>query len=260
MLPGAMYEGDPVPVADLEVALTIAAAVRAGGAADRRPTLMQLLRAFGEDELTPAARRRAAAALRLAGLHAAPAVLVARPDQRVVLSPAGGGVAGRVRQAVRAGWPASRLGRAGWPASRLGDMPLRPLLLGGGALVALLAVMALVAALGGSDTGRHGFSAPRKPEPGAPASAPATGDPRSSASAPSVPPPPAGLTVQLPPLPGRLLPVALPSAPPRGAVTCRPPRTPAGRSAIRRGPRRAEARGRGARTRSASRPGRAACA
>jgi hypothetical protein len=79
--------GDPEPVrlGDLEVADRIARAVRRGRAADRRPTVEQLVAAFGETEATPDARRRAARALALAGVAAVPDLLEATPGERVTL-------------------------------------------------------------------------------------------------------------------------------------------------------------------------------
>jgi hypothetical protein len=80
-----MAEPDPVPVRDLEVADRIARAVRSGRAADRSPTIEQLVAAFGEREPTVQARRRAARALALAGVAAVPDVLEAAPGQRLTL-------------------------------------------------------------------------------------------------------------------------------------------------------------------------------
>jgi hypothetical protein len=80
-----MAEPEPVPVRDLEVADRIARAVRAGRPADRRPTLEQLVAAFGEAEPTADARRRAARALALAGVATVPDLLEAMPGQRVML-------------------------------------------------------------------------------------------------------------------------------------------------------------------------------
>ncbi|HKE18448.1 MAG TPA: hypothetical protein VKB80_26400 [Kofleriaceae bacterium] len=76
---------EPVPLGDLEVADRIARAVRRGRAADRRPTVEQLVAAFGESEATPDARRRAARALALAGVAAVPDLLEAAPGERVSL-------------------------------------------------------------------------------------------------------------------------------------------------------------------------------
>jgi hypothetical protein len=80
-----MADPEPVPVRDLEVADRIAKAVRGGKPADRRPTIEQLVAAFGEAKPTPAARRRAARALALAGVAAVPDVLEAAPGQRLTL-------------------------------------------------------------------------------------------------------------------------------------------------------------------------------
>jgi hypothetical protein len=80
-----MAEAGPVPVRDLEIADRIAKAVRRGRAADRRPTLEQLLAAFGEEQPTVDARRRIARALALAGVATAPDLLEAAPGQRVAL-------------------------------------------------------------------------------------------------------------------------------------------------------------------------------
>jgi hypothetical protein len=80
-----MADPEPVPVRDLEVADRIAKAVRGGKAADRTPTIEQLVAAFGEAEPTLEARRRAARALALAGVAAVPDVLEAAPGQRLTL-------------------------------------------------------------------------------------------------------------------------------------------------------------------------------
>jgi hypothetical protein len=80
-----MADLGPVPVGDLEVADRIARAVRRGRAADRRPTLEQLLAAFGEEQPTTEARRRIARALALAGVATTPDLLEAAPGQRVAL-------------------------------------------------------------------------------------------------------------------------------------------------------------------------------
>jgi hypothetical protein len=80
-----MADPEPVSVRDLEVADRIARAVRGGKAADRTPTIEQLVAAFGEAEPTVQARRRAARALALAGVAAVPDVLEAAPGQRVTL-------------------------------------------------------------------------------------------------------------------------------------------------------------------------------
>lgn len=80
-----MADVGPVPIGDLEVADRIAKAVRRGRAADRRPTLEQLLAAFGEEQATNEARRRIARALALAGVATVPDLLEAAPGQRIVL-------------------------------------------------------------------------------------------------------------------------------------------------------------------------------
>jgi hypothetical protein len=76
---------EPVPIGDLEVADRIARAVRRGGPAERRPTIEQVVAAFGEAEPTPDARRRAARALALAGVATVPELSEAAPGQRVSL-------------------------------------------------------------------------------------------------------------------------------------------------------------------------------
>jgi hypothetical protein len=80
-----MVQPEPVSVRDLEVADRIARAVRGGRPADRRPTLGQLLAAFGEGEPTLEARRRAARALALAGVATVPDLLEAAPGERITL-------------------------------------------------------------------------------------------------------------------------------------------------------------------------------
>jgi hypothetical protein len=80
-----MAEPEPVSVRDLEVADRIARAVHGGRPADRRPTLEQLVSAFGEAEPTADARRRAARALALAGVATVPDLLEAMPGRRVLL-------------------------------------------------------------------------------------------------------------------------------------------------------------------------------
>jgi New glue protein family len=86
-----MAQPEPVSVGDLEVADRIARAVARGGAADRRPTLEQVVAAFGESEPTPDARRRAARALALAGVATVPDLLEALPGHRVMLEVRGTG-------------------------------------------------------------------------------------------------------------------------------------------------------------------------
>lgn len=76
---------EPVPIGDLEVADRIARAVRRGGPAERRPTIEQVVAAFGEPEPTSDARRRAARALALAGVATVPELSEAAPGQRVSL-------------------------------------------------------------------------------------------------------------------------------------------------------------------------------
>jgi hypothetical protein len=85
-----MVQPEPVSVRDLEVADRIARAVRGGRPADRRPTLGQLLAAFGENEPTREARRRAARALALAGVATVPDLLEASPGERITLEVRGG--------------------------------------------------------------------------------------------------------------------------------------------------------------------------
>ena len=90
---------DPeVPLGDAAIATEIANAAARGRGADRAPTLDQLLAAFGEPAPTPAARRRVAAALRVAGMGVRPDLLTAEPGQRLLLLPPGvsaGGSRGR---------------------------------------------------------------------------------------------------------------------------------------------------------------------
>jgi hypothetical protein len=80
-----MADVGPVSIGDLELADRIAKAVRRGRAADRRPTLEQLLAAFDEQQPTTEARRRIARALALAGVATTPDLLEAAPGQRVAL-------------------------------------------------------------------------------------------------------------------------------------------------------------------------------
>lgn len=81
---------DPeVPLGDAAIATEIAQAAARGRGADRAPTLEQLLAAFGEGAPTDAARRRVAAALRVAGMGVRPDLLTAEPGQRLLLLPPG---------------------------------------------------------------------------------------------------------------------------------------------------------------------------
>jgi hypothetical protein len=81
---------DPeVPLGDAAIATEIATAAARGRGADRAPTLDQLLAAFGEPAPTPEARRRVAAALRVAGMGVRPDVLTAEPGERLLLLPPG---------------------------------------------------------------------------------------------------------------------------------------------------------------------------
>src|SRR3954469_15688582 len=93
---------DPeVPLADAAIATEIATAAARGRGADRAPTLEQLLAAFGEAAPTDAARRRVAAALRVAGMGVRPDLLSAEPGERLLLLPPGaGGGTSRVRAVV----------------------------------------------------------------------------------------------------------------------------------------------------------------
>jgi uncharacterized protein YaiL (DUF2058 family) len=86
---------DPeVPLGDAAIATEIANAAARGRGADRAPTLDQLLAAFGEPAPTPEARRRVAAALRVAGMGVRPDLLTAEPGQRLLLLPPGTSAAG----------------------------------------------------------------------------------------------------------------------------------------------------------------------
>jgi hypothetical protein len=76
-----------VPLRDAEIAAEIARAARAGREADRRPTVDQLLAAFGTTD-TPAARERAGRALALAGVEVRPALDRAPAGGRVTLATA----------------------------------------------------------------------------------------------------------------------------------------------------------------------------
>jgi hypothetical protein len=127
-----MAEPEPVSAGDLEVADRIARAVRRGAPADRRPSIEQLLAAFGEHEPTRDARRRVARAMALAGVATLPGLLEAAPGQRVVLEVR----APRRRRSLRFGLLAlvAVLGAAAALAStldtssteRAADLPSRP--------------------------------------------------------------------------------------------------------------------------------------
>lgn len=96
---------EPVSLGDAEIAAGIARAAASGREADRRPTPEQLVAAFGEPAATEAARRRAAAALAVAGVRVEPDLRSAPAGERVLLhAPAasGGGSAGggRSRRAL----------------------------------------------------------------------------------------------------------------------------------------------------------------
>jgi hypothetical protein len=94
---------DPeVPLGDAAIATEIANAAARGRGADRAPTLDQLLAAFGEPAPTPEARRRVAAALRVAGMGVRPDLLIAEPGQRLLLLPPGAS-SGRSRGRALAG-------------------------------------------------------------------------------------------------------------------------------------------------------------
>src|SRR4051794_32915525 len=81
---------DPeVPLGDAAIASEIATAAARGRGADRAPTLDQLLAAFGEPAPTDAARRRVAAALRVAGMGVRPDLMSAEAGQRLLLLPPG---------------------------------------------------------------------------------------------------------------------------------------------------------------------------
>ena len=86
---------DPeVPLGDAALATEIANAAARGRGADRAPTLDQLLAAFGEPAPTPEARRRVAAALRVAGMGVRPDLMTAEPGQRLLLLPPGASATG----------------------------------------------------------------------------------------------------------------------------------------------------------------------
>jgi hypothetical protein len=92
---------DPeVPLGDAAIATEIANAAARGRGADRAPTLDQLLAAFGEPAPTPEARRRVAAALRVAGMGVRPDLLTGEPGQRLLLLPPGTSSAGSRSRAL----------------------------------------------------------------------------------------------------------------------------------------------------------------
>lgn len=91
----------PVSLADAEIAQRIAASARDGRPVDRRPTVEQLLAAFGEGpEADPAARARIQRALQIAGVTVDPALTEASPGARVTLDPGRGPAGGRGRTLV----------------------------------------------------------------------------------------------------------------------------------------------------------------
>jgi len=96
---GQRPPSDPeVPLGDAAIATEIANAAARGRGADRAPTLDQLLAAFGETAPTEAARRRVAAALRVAGMGVRPDLMSAEPGQRLMLlAPGSGGGRSRAR-------------------------------------------------------------------------------------------------------------------------------------------------------------------
>jgi hypothetical protein len=87
--PGPAPSDPEVPLGDAAIATQIAQAAARGRGADRAPTLEQLLAAFGEPSPTPEARRRVAAALRVAGMGVRPDLDSAEPGQRLMLLPPG---------------------------------------------------------------------------------------------------------------------------------------------------------------------------
>jgi len=102
MEPSGPRSPDPeVPLADAARAAEIGRIAARGRGADRAPTLEQLLAAFDEHAPTDAARRRVAAALRVAGIGVRPDLLQAQPGQRLMLLPPG---VSRSPSRVRAAW------------------------------------------------------------------------------------------------------------------------------------------------------------
>src|SRR4051794_26780179 len=89
---GQRPPSDPeAPLGDAAIATEIANAAARGRGADRAATLDQLLAAFGEAAPTEAARRRVAAAVRVAGMGVRPDLMSAEPGQRLMLLPPGSG-------------------------------------------------------------------------------------------------------------------------------------------------------------------------
>jgi hypothetical protein len=128
MQSGGPGPDEAVPLADADIATKIAGAAARGRGTDRTPTLEQLLSAFGEREPTPEARRRAGAALDLAGVDVRPPIMEVAPGERVLLTAPG---SGRSR--------------------RTGGRALGGLLALGG----ILAVAAVAATLAGQDNGNR---------------------------------------------------------------------------------------------------------
>src|SRR4051794_6656208 len=128
MQSGGPGPDEAVPLADADIATKIARAASRGRGTDRTPTLEQLLSAFGEREPTPEARRRAGAALDLAGVDVRPPIMEVPPGERMLLTAPS---AGRSR--------------------RTGGRALGGLLALGG----ILAVAAVAATLAGQDNGNR---------------------------------------------------------------------------------------------------------
>src|SRR4051812_25281417 len=128
MQSGGPGPDEAVPLADADIATKIARAASRGRGTDRTPTLEQLLSAFGEREPTPEARRRAGAALDLAGVDVRPPIMEVPPGERVLLTAPS---AGRSR--------------------RTGGRALGGLLALGG----ILAIAAVAATLAGQDNGNR---------------------------------------------------------------------------------------------------------
>jgi hypothetical protein len=171
---------DPeVPLGDAAIASQIAGAAARGRGADRAPTLEQLLAAFGEPAPTDAARRRVAAALRVAGMGVRPDLLSAETGQRLLLLP-----------------PGAAAGRPRWRAA-----------LGLAGVAAILVAAAAGASLlegSGDDGGRVADSLPAgsssAPAPsGGSASAPATATTATTATTPGTTPTETADTTPTPP-------------------------------------------------------------